>query len=164
LKTVFRLILALSVSALAVWLWLVLFPSPEKIIIGQFEKLARAASVQPGEGSLARLAGAEKVGRFFSTNVQIDIDLPNRQQHAAMSREEIVQAVLAAHSAGGLKVKFPDINVTVASDQATAQADVTVEAKVPGEQDVLVQAMKFTLQKTDGRWLITRVQTVRTLS
>ncbi|MGD0813746.1 MAG: nuclear transport factor 2 family protein [Verrucomicrobiota bacterium] len=164
MKTVFRLILALSVSALAVWLWLVLFPSPEKIIIGQFEKLARAASVQPGEGSLARLAGAEKVGRFFSTNVQIDIDLPNRQQHAAMSREEIVQAVLAAHSAGGLKVKFPDINVTVASDQATAQADVTVEAKVPGEQDVLVQAMKFTLQKTDGRWLITRVQTVRTLS
>ena len=61
MKTFFRLILALAVSALAVWLWLVLFPSPEKVIAGQFEKLARAASVQSGEGYLPRLAGAEKV-------------------------------------------------------------------------------------------------------
>ena len=164
MKTFFRLILALAVSALAVWLWLVLFPSPEKVIAGQVETLARAAAVQSGEGYLPRLAGAEKVGSFFSTNVQIDVDLPGRQQHATMSRDEIVQAVLAAHSAGGLKVKFPDINITVGAGQATAQADVTVEARVPGEQDMLVQAMKFTLQKIDGKWLITRVQTVRTLS
>ncbi len=150
--------------ALAVWLWLALFPSPEKVIAGRFEKLARAASVRPGEGSLPRLAGAEKVGSFFATNVEIDIDIPGRQQHGAMSRDEIVQAVLAANSAGDLKVKFPDINVTVGAGETTAQADVTVVAKVPGEQDMFVQAMKFTLQKIDGKWLITRVQTVRTLS
>jgi hypothetical protein len=164
LKNVVRFVLALAVAALGVWLWLVLFPSPEKVIAGQFEKLARAASVRPGEGSLPRLIGAQKVGGFFSTNVEIDIDMPARQQQGAMSRDDIVQAVLAAHLADGLTVKFPDINVTVGADKETAQADLTVEAQVPGEQDMMVQEMKFTLRKIDGKWLITRVQTVRTLS
>ena len=81
-----------------------------------------------------------------------------------MSRDDIVQAVLAAHAAGGLTVKFPDINVMVSADKETAQADITVEAQVPGEQDMMVQEMKFTLRKTDGKWLITRVQTVRMFS
>jgi lipoprotein-anchoring transpeptidase ErfK/SrfK len=164
LKNVLRFVLALAVAALGVWLWLVLFPSPEKVIARQFEKLAHAASVQPGEGALPRLAGAQKVGGFFSTNVEINIDLPGRQQHATMSRDDIVQAVLAAHWEGGLTVKFPDINVMVGADEETAQADVTVEARAPGEQDMMVQEMKFTLQKIGGKWLITRVQTVRTLS
>jgi hypothetical protein len=72
--------------------------------------------------------------------------------------------MMAAHLSGGLTVKFPDINVTVDPDQQSAQADITVEAQAPGEQDMTVQEMRFTLRKLDGKWLITRVQTVRTLS
>jgi hypothetical protein len=41
---------------------------------------------------------------------------------------------------------------------------VTVEARVPGERDMMAQAMRFSLHKIDGKWLITRVQTVRSLS
>lgn len=164
MKIVVRFVLMLAVAALGVWLWLVLFPSPEKVIAGQFEKLARAASVRPGEGYLPRLIGAQKVGGFFSDSVEVNIDLPGRQQHATMSRDDIVQAMLAADSSGGLTVKFPDINVAVGADKETAQADITVEARVPGGQDMMVQAMKFTLRKIAGKWLITRVQTVRTLS
>jgi hypothetical protein len=63
-----------------------------------------------------------------------------------------------------LKVKFPDINVTVAPDKQSAVADLTVEANISGERDPMVQEMKFTLQKIDGKWLITRVETVRTIS
>ncbi len=164
MKNILRFVFALAVAALAVWLWLVLFPSPEKVIAGQFEKLARAVSNLPGEGLLPRMAGAQKVGSFFSTNVEINIDVPGRQQHAITSRDDIVQAVLAAHSAGGLTVKFPDINVMVDAAKETAQADITVEARVPGEQDMVVQAMRITLRKINGKWLITRVQTVRTFS
>jgi ABC-type transporter MlaC component len=82
-----------------------------------------------------------------------------------MSRQEIVQAALAARSAvGGLTVKFPDINITVAPDKQSATADLTVEINVSNQRDPIVQEMKFTLQKTDGKWLVTRVETVRTLS
>jgi hypothetical protein len=159
-----RLVLALGAVALGVWLWLALFPSPEKVITRRLDKLARAASISPGAGSLARLAGAQEVGGYFADNVEIYIDTPARQQHGALSREDIVQAMLAAPAAGGLQVKFPDIIVSVAADQLTAQADVTVEARVPGERDMMAQAMRFSLSKIDGKWLITRVQTVRSLS
>ncbi len=110
------------------------------------------------------MAGAQSVGNFFSASVEINIDLPTRQQHSTLSRDDIVQTMMAAHSSGGFTVKFPDISVTIAADQNNAQADVTVEASVPGEQDLIVQQMRFTLQKIGGKWLITRVQTVRTLS
>jgi hypothetical protein len=63
-----------------------------------------------------------------------------------------------------LTVRFPDINVTVSADHESAQVDITVEARVPGEQDTMVQAIRFTLRKIDGKWLITRAQTVRTFS
>ena len=39
-----------------------------------------------------------------------------------------------------------------------------MEAHISDEQDLIVQEMKFTLQKINGEWLITRVETVRTLS
>jgi hypothetical protein len=52
----------------------------------------------------------------------------------------------------------------VGPDKQSAVADLTVEAKVSGERDPIVWEMKFTLRKTDGQWLITRVETVRTLN
>jgi hypothetical protein len=164
LKNIFRFVLVLAAGAFGIWLWLALFPSPEQIITRQFEKLARSISVRPGEGSLPRLAGAQTAGNFFSTNVELNIGLPGRQLPPTMSRDEIVQLVAAANLSGGLTVKFPDISVSVGADKETAQADLTVEARVPGEQDMMVQEIKFTLRKIDGKWLITRVQTVRTFS
>ena len=64
----------------------------------------------------------------------------------------------------GLKVTFPDINITVAADKQSAMADLTVEANIAGERDSIVQEMKFTFQNTEGGWLIARIETVRTLS
>ena len=110
------------------------------------------------------MLAAQKVGDFFSNSVEINIDLPGHQQHATLSRDDIIQAMQGVNASGGLKVKFPDISVMVNPDGETAQADVTVEAQAPSEQDMIVQEMKFTLRKIDGKWLITRVQTVRTLS
>jgi hypothetical protein len=80
-------------------------------------------------------------------------------------RDEIAKAVLAAHSAAdGQKVEFLDVSVAVGPDKQSAVADLTARAQIAGDKDFSVQAMKFTLQKIDGQWLITRVETVRTFS
>ena len=101
---------------------------------------------------------------FFAADVELNVDLPELGQRT-MDREEITQAALIGCSrAGGVQVKFPDINITVAPDKQSAVADLTVEANVSGEHDSIVREMKFTLRKTDGQWLITRVETVRTLT
>ncbi len=165
MKTVFRLVLFAALLALGVWLWFVLFPSPEKVIRQRLTELARTASFSSGESNLARLAGAQNLAGFFATNVEINIDVPGRIQHRLLGRDEIQQAALGARSAlSGLDVQFPDIKITVAPDKQSAVADLTVEANVAGQRDSIVQEMKFTFQQTDGEWLITRVETVHTLS
>jgi hypothetical protein len=165
MKMALRLFLVAVLLALGLWLWVVLFPSPEKIIRRRFAELARTVSVSAGESDLARLLAARNLAGFCATNVEMNLDLPRFGQVSSMDREEITQLALAASSrGGGLKVQFPDLNVTVAPDRQSAVVDLTVTAVIPGESDSLVQEMKITLHKIDGQWLVTRVETIRTLS
>jgi hypothetical protein len=162
MKNFLRLILLAAVVALGVWLYFILFPSPEKIIRKHLVKLAQTVSFSSNEGSLAKLAGAQSVAGFFSTNAGVNLDVPGYEPQTLTGRDEITQFAIAARSSvSSLAVKFPDMNVTVAPDKQSATADVTAEANVAGEKDVIVQEMKFTFEKTGEGWLIRRVETVR---
>jgi hypothetical protein len=165
MKIIIRIVLLAALAALGIWLWTVLFPRPEKVIRRRLTELARTVSSSANESDLTRLGAARRVAGFFAFNVELNVDLPELGQRSSLDREEITQLALLARSrAGGLHVKFPDINITVAPDKQSAVADLTVEANVSGEHDSIVREMKFTLRKTDGQWLITRVETVRTLT
>ncbi len=165
MKKVFKIFVLAALVALGVWLWMVFFPSPEKVIRHRLSKLAEQVSFSPDEGSLARIAGAQGVGGFFSTNVEVNINVPGHEQFSLISREEITQATLASRmKVNGLVVKFPDVIVTVMPDKLNATANITLEATLAGDADTIVQELKVTLQKIDGQWLITHVETVRTLS
>jgi hypothetical protein len=160
-----RLILAAVAAALGVWGWVALHPGPERVIRRQLAEAARAASFGRGQGYLAQLTAAQRLADCFSTNVEIALDLPGRQEHRLAGRAEIQQAVLSARaSLEGLSVSFPDVTVTIAPDGQSAVADLTLEARMAGQQDMIVQEMKFTLRKIAGQWLIVKVETVRTLS
>ncbi|HLZ53678.1 MAG TPA: hypothetical protein VKS19_04285 [Verrucomicrobiae bacterium] len=165
MKIAFRIVMLAALAALSVWLWTIIFPSPEKIIRRQLGEVAKRASFTADEGMLARVAGAQSLASYFSTNVEVRLDVPELAQITTLDRNEIMQYALAAHSnVNSLNVKFLDVNVTLAPNRRSAIADFTVEARVLGEQELLVQEMKFTLQKISGQWLITRVETIRTLS
>jgi hypothetical protein len=152
------------VVALGAWAWVALHPTPERLIRRRLEALARAASFGPNQGYLAKLAGAERVADFCATNIDINIDVPDRQEHRLAGREEIQQAALALRaSARALTVTFPDVTVLVSADQQSAVADLTLQAQLAGEHDMIVQEVKVTLQKINGQWLLVKVETVRTL-
>jgi hypothetical protein len=165
MKIIFRLILLAALIALGVWLWLALFPGPEKIIKTKLAKLVRTVSFSASEGNLARLAGAQNVAGFFSTNVEVNINVPGHERQIFAGRDEITQAALGALSAlNSLAVKFPDVNVTVAPDKNSAAADATVEVNISGQPDLIVEEMKFTFEKSGSQWLIKKIETVRVLS
>ncbi|MGH7950570.1 MAG: hypothetical protein ACREFE_01420 [Limisphaerales bacterium] len=165
MKTVFKFALLAALIALGVWLWFILFPSPEEIVRNHLAKIARDVSFSKSEGNLTRITRAESVSGFFSTNVEVNVNVPGRIQHRFVGRAEITQAALDSPTfVKGLAVKFPDVNVTLAPDEQSATADVTLEVNVAGERDPIVQELKITFQKLDGDWLITRLETVRTLS
>lgn len=160
-----RLFLLAVVVVLGAWAWMALHPSPERRIRRQLEGIARAASFGPNQGNLAKLAGAQSLADFFSTNVEVHIDVPGHAGQRLVGREEIQQAALASRaSVQSLTVTFPDITVIVNADQESAVADLTLQARVAGEQEMIVQEMKVTLRKINGQWLIIKVETVRTLS
>ena len=159
------MVLLAALVALGVWLWLLLFPSPEKVIRKRLTELAVTVSYSPSQGNLARIAAAQSLAGYFGTNIEVNIDVPGRLRHTLMGREDIAQTAMSARAVvSSLSVKFPDINVTVAPDKQSAVADLTLDATIASEVDHLVQELKFTFQKIDGEWLITRVETIRTLS
>jgi hypothetical protein len=159
-----RLLLLAVAGALAVWVWAAWHPSPEKLIRKQLDGLARSASFGPNQGMLAKVAHAEGLSDFFSTNVEIKIDAPGHQEHRLMARSEIPQMAMGLRSSvQSLSVAFPDVTVIVNADEQSAIADATLQVKVSGEADVIVQEVKITLRKMDGHWLILKVETVRTL-
>lgn len=165
MKIAFRVVLLAVLAALGAWLWTVLFPSPEKIIRRRLDEVAKHVSFAANESTLARLASAQGLADYFATNVEVNVNTREGDRQEFVGRPQITQAALGARSAlGSLSVKFLDVNVTVAPDQQSATADLTVDANVSGQPNAIVQEVKITLQKIGGQWLITRVATVRVIS
>src|SRR5436190_24136740 len=98
MKIVIRLILAVAMLVLGIWLWTGLFPDPERIIRKRLTGVARSVSFAANEGNLARLASAQKLGSYFSPDVEIVFDAPGRGQHTLNGRDELMQAAMAVRS------------------------------------------------------------------
>ena len=165
MKLISQLLILAILAALGFWLWTVFFPSPEKVIRKNFAGLATDVSFTPDQNNLVKIAHAQSVAGFFTSNIVVNITIPGHEQQIIVGQDQINQAVLAAHQmVSSLQVRFPDVNVTVAPDKQSATADVTVEADVSGEKRAVIQEMKFSFQKVERDWLIDRVDTVQVIS
>jgi len=165
MKIIYRLVLLVALIAAGVWLWTILFPSPETVIRKRLAQAASEASFNSGENPLISAARAENLAGRFGTNVEININVPEYCRQEFVGRDEITQAAAGVRMRlSSLKVEFPDVSVTVSPDKQSAVADVAMKVQAAGDKDFNVQEMKFTFQKIGGDWLITRVETVRTLS
>src|SRR6202042_2940896 len=144
--------------ALGFWAWSILFPNPQKVIRSRLNKIARLASFSGNEGNFSRVAAVEKLGAYFTEEIEIMVNVPNEESHTFNRREELMQAALAARNViSALKVDFPDINVDLDSGKLSATADVTLRADISGEKNTVVQELKVYLKKVDGKWLIYRL-------
>ena len=160
-----RLLGALALIMIGVWCWLIFFPSPEKAIRSRLNNLANTVSFEPKDGTIARGYSVQKAAGFFTLDVEAQADIRGMQPLHFSGRDEIQQALLwGANSLRGLKVEFLDINVTVEPDKQTAKANLTARWAISGNRDFDVLEFNFLLKKVDGKWLIYRVEMVKTLS
>jgi hypothetical protein len=164
-KIALRVILALLVVALGVWLWRYFHPSPQEAIRRRLADVARAASYTEPGGMIARAAKAQKLAGYFAPEVSIVVDLPGQSRHEAASRDEIMRSAIGMRNAfRSFKVQLLDPNITVGGDQKSASVDLTLRVETPGDQYLIVQEIKCTLRQLDGEWIILRVETVKTLN
>ena len=165
MKRAIQILLVVGIIGIAVWLWTVMFPSPEKAIRSRLNALAKSISFNSGGGLLANALNSEKAADFFTTDVEVDISVPGYEQLTLRGRDEVLQTAAGARTRlTSLKVEFPDMNIMVDADKQSAKVNLTGKATVPGEKDVTAQEFNFMLKKVDGKWQIYRVETVKTLS
>lgn len=164
MKIIIRLALLAVVCGLGFWLWTILFPSPEKIVLKKISSLAATATIDAADNNLTRAGKAVKLAGFFSTDTQIAINIPNETGYKISGREDIKEHAMAGFAGvSSLKVQFLDTTATVGPDKQTAEVSCTANASTGSDKDFGVQELKFQFKKIDGDWLITRVETVETL-
>jgi hypothetical protein len=161
----FRILVAITFLAISFFAWRFLFPSPERVIRSRLQELATLASYQANEGAIAKAYNATQISGFFTPDVVVTGDIPGYGNLTVNGRDNLMQGALAARQRiAALKVEFLDVNVTIGSDGQTAVANLTAKATASGERDFSVQEFNFMLKKVDGKWLIYRVESVKTLS
>lgn len=159
-----RAVLGGALIALGIWAWQALHPGPEHTIRKHLSELAHAATITPNESSLVKLAKSQKLASFFTTDAEIQVDMPGRLPQSLNGRDELMQAALSVRSAiKAIKVQFVDISVKLEADGETGVAHFTAKADVAGESTPQVEEMEARFKKVDGDWLIKHVENVRTL-
>jgi len=165
MKWAFRGALATIIIALAVWIWLTLFPGPEQAIRKRLAELAQLGSFAGNEGQLAKGLNAQKLATFFTPDVEISVDVPGVPRQKISGQDELLKAAMAVRTyLSGLKVDLLDINITFGPGKETAIVNLTLKVQINGEKEFTPQEMKFALKKVKGEWLIREAETVRTLS
>jgi hypothetical protein len=148
---------------LGIGAWRVLVPSQEEVIRHQLKEVARLASFNANEGALAKAYNAQKLSSLCAPDVEASVTMSGYRQSIS-GRDELLGAAMRARSAvTSLQIEFPDILVTIAPDKQSAMADLTARTKVGGEKDYDVREFRCALKKLDGAWLLSRVESVRTL-
>lgn len=166
-KRIVQGLLAVLIVAAGVWLWRVFFPSDETQIRKVLLELADAASVQGGEGNIARLSRVNRILGCLTPDVTIRFAPEGGRGIELNGRDEIQAAAVAAPQGGrSIAVEFIDIDVTpVASGAETADAVLTAKVQVTGERDFGVQALKVGLAKDqEFGWRLKRLETFQPLS
>jgi hypothetical protein len=156
----------LAAAALAILLWggMRLLPNDEKIIRKRLTHLAAVASVKPDQSMLSRAANVQRLRDYFSPEVTIEIDDWGQRAFSIHGRNDLISLASAAQTQlREAKFKLVDLQVTVDRAQNQASALMTLLGDINGERYAISQVIALHLQKTEGEWLITRVETIRVL-
>lgn len=164
MKTATRLVLLAAAGGLGFWLWTIVFPSPEKIVLKKLSSLAATASFDGNASSITRAGKAGNVAGHFAADAQIVVDVSGAGARTLSGREEIREAAMGGFaSLNSLNVRFLDVTVKVGEDKQSAEVNCTADVRAGDSKDLSVQELRFQFQKIDGDWRITRVETVKTL-
>src|ERR1019366_5029129 len=135
MKIAFRLALLALAAGLGFWLWTILFPSPEKVVLKKVADLAATATIKAGDGTRT-LSGRDEL------------------------RETAAGAFTQLSS---VNVQFFDATAKVTADKQSAVVTCTARVSVGDGKDFGIQELRVQFKKIDGDWRITRAETVKTL-
>jgi len=159
-KRLLQIIILLALAAAGYFLWTWTHPSPEKAVRKQMEKLAETLTGKPGEGNFARVAGLNKTLSFFTPNIYINGEGIPQVNESIQGQTELQQAIFAARSRLDGAITFHEIHVIVGAESTNARVNFHAVARLSGQTEPYSQDLKAEFVKTDGKWLISRVDPI----
>jgi len=131
--------------------------NPSRALKRQMGEVAAVLSVPAGEPEMARIARLAQLRRHLADDIRI------RAGSAEISPRDAILGAVSAWKppAAGIDVQFVDTQVFIDSE-TTARAYMSVEVATPdprgGQPTVDRQDTSVHLDKRDGRWVITTVE------
>lgn len=138
-----------------------MLPNDRKAVGNVMARLIKAASVHPNDSNLARLAYANRLTGFFTTNAVLHLEGLGTDFPVANGRGDLLEVAIAARAQlQQAEFKLADLNVTFPGQKGTASAYVVITGQINFRTNQFGKAFRMALQKTHGRWLISEVNTV----
>jgi glutathione S-transferase len=142
------------VVALLAWAAYHWWPNDQKAIRAAVTNMLQAASFESGESGFSRLAYADRVASFFTTNATLNLDGVAPDLPALHNRTDLVEAAMGARaSLRRAEFRLADLTVTAAEKRA-AKAYVVVTGQINSNTNAFGQAFRVTMAKVNGRWLV----------
>lgn len=139
------------------------FAGDEGQIRAQLRQLESLVSFEAGEGNLQSVGRAKQLSELFAQEVTIDIRAGGPRISQTGSRQEVMQAALAARSQlGSLEASLYDITVEVAAGGSRATVEATGRARISGQDSSVVEDFILSFRKTEAGWLIERAENAQT--
>lgn len=158
-----RLVALVVLVALGAWAWL-RWPTESRRITQRLEQLAAAASFRSTEGNLLRLAKIQSVLGCFTADAVIRFETLGVSAHEFSGPDEIRTLLAAAQTlSNGLDVRLQDLEVTFGPRPETARVNLTASANSGKLEGFTAQEFNVELVKRERRWLIRKIEPVRTL-
>jgi hypothetical protein len=130
----------------------------------RISSLATTATVSASDGNITRAAKVSSLTGYFSTDVEVQVEGPELGRRTITGRDEIREiAAGGMANVSSIKVQFDDATAHVAPDKQSAEVNCTARVTAKDSKDFGIQELQFQLKKIDGDWLITKVETVKTL-
>ena len=131
--------------------------NPSRALKRQMGEIAATLSVPAGEPEMARIGRVAQLRRHLADDIRI------RAGSAEISSRDTALGTISAWKppAGGIDVQFVDTQIFIDSETA-ARAYMSVEIATPdprgGQPTVDRQDTSVRLEKRDGQWVITTVE------
>jgi len=162
-----RILLVAALAALGIWAWRALHPDPEQVIRRQLQEMAKAASFTAEQGLAAQAWHASSLPEFLALDIEVTLRVPGVP--ATLSgRDEVMQLLTVSRRVcRSLRLRLPDLKISLAPDRTMAEVYATGEADVTyasGEKVSFLQELRLRLVKVKQGWLVQQVETVKTLT
>jgi len=161
--TVKKITTGIIVLALVAAVLFFLVPSRKKLVKKRLTRLVEYAYKDGEEAPLTMMAKASGMGKLFTKSCLVTME--NSSMEKSYSRRELMDQILVfRRSFSRLRVTFHDISIRFpGEDRAKVLLTMRIAGKQAQEQYSDTREIELTLERSEKKWLISRVVIVEVL-